>query len=694
MEGFIRMYPILYSNTETNYKHRGLGTLAKALTCFVIEERNGAFELEMEIRANNIFAMDIQKGMIIKADANSKLKDQLFRIYKISKAHNNTLKILAQHISYDLADDVIEAISIENALADNALNAIFNKSQFSSSFKGYSDVMNPQNFSIERVNCLEAIVGKEGSIVDTYGNGAELLRDNKNIHLLKSRGEESEVLISYKKNLTGLEAEEDTQNLCTRIFGFVSKENQNEDGSTTATLISTFVDASALGEEVKHVIDEYSHPYIRIIDFSDKFNEADSEPTVQKVEELCKNHFKTTKCYLPEFNYKLGFVPLAQTEDYKHYQVLEDVNLCDKVIVRHEKLNIDSKMKVIKVKYNVLQDRVEDLELGSPKTKLSEMIGSSGQSTDNKNSSGSGLPTTPGTLPDTPLLVGHPYFSSVGLNWTFANKHWVSYQLYASQKKGFEPTDNDNIFEGKASAFIHEVKPNQTWYYKVRAMNERGEYTQFSQEQEVSTVKIDAGEYIENATIGSALIGTAVIVDAHIKSLNADKINAGTIKGIYIDARNLIVRRDPLVEGEEGEPTLHVTDTGEVYINAVSLKISNKEVSTTDSVLTEIDKAKDEMKDVIDKELGDIENIVGGIVEDLTDSIADGILTDAEKFALREHLTILKREYSDIYSQVEALRTAQEIVGSDAESELNASYFDFSNAYSELVKELEALINM
>ena len=52
-------------------------------------------------------------------------------------------------------------------------------------------------------NILEAIGGKEGSILDTFGNGAELLRDNENIHILNKRGYDNSVTIEYKKNLTG-----------------------------------------------------------------------------------------------------------------------------------------------------------------------------------------------------------------------------------------------------------------------------------------------------------------------------------------------------------------------------------------------------------------------------------------------------------------------------------------------------------
>src|SRR5699024_12331048 len=82
---------------------------------------------------------------------------------------------------------------------------------------GYSDIVNAQNYNMSMANILEAIGGKKGSIVDTFGTGAEILRDNENIHVLNKRGYDNEVTIEYKKNLTGFELEEDTTDLVTRI---------------------------------------------------------------------------------------------------------------------------------------------------------------------------------------------------------------------------------------------------------------------------------------------------------------------------------------------------------------------------------------------------------------------------------------------------------------------------------------------
>ena len=42
------MKPILFESTETEFISNGIGRLADAITCTVLEERNGQYELEMQ----------------------------------------------------------------------------------------------------------------------------------------------------------------------------------------------------------------------------------------------------------------------------------------------------------------------------------------------------------------------------------------------------------------------------------------------------------------------------------------------------------------------------------------------------------------------------------------------------------------------------------------------------------------------
>ena len=87
----------------------------------------------------------------------------------------------------------------------------------------------------------------------------------------------------------------------------------------------------------------------------------------------------------------------------------------------------------------------------------------------------------PNTLPSTPVLENFVYgFSNIELSWTFENKVYYSYELYGSKTKDFKPNTFDLIFEGQASTYMFQAKPNETWYFKVCAINTHGERTNFS----------------------------------------------------------------------------------------------------------------------------------------------------------------------------------------------------------------------
>ena len=62
-------YPILYSATETNFDHNGIGILSACVSCEVTEEANGAFEMAMTYPMDGIHFADIGDRAIIKAKA-------------------------------------------------------------------------------------------------------------------------------------------------------------------------------------------------------------------------------------------------------------------------------------------------------------------------------------------------------------------------------------------------------------------------------------------------------------------------------------------------------------------------------------------------------------------------------------------------------------------------------------------------
>ena len=60
----------------------------------------------------------------------------------------------------------------------------------------------------------------------------------------------------------------------------------------------------------------------------------------------------------------------------------------------------------------------------------------------------------PNTLPSTPKLVAKVFgFASIELSWTYENKVYYNYEIYASKTQGFTPNSFDIIHAGQTTAF-------------------------------------------------------------------------------------------------------------------------------------------------------------------------------------------------------------------------------------------------
>ncbi|MBO5425255.1 MAG: hypothetical protein J6A25_07060 [Lachnospiraceae bacterium] len=147
----------------------------------------------------------------------------------------------------------------------------------------------------------------------------------------------------------------------------------------------------------------------------------------------------------------------------------------------------------------------------------------------------------PDTLPKIPRLSYKRLgVSGLEIGWEFEDKIYYTYELYGSTTKGFEASEENLIFQGLASSYFYEAKPGEKWYFKARAKNTHGRYTEFSSELVTYTVKLDnLGEYVEGGAIHGALIENATINNAHIKDLHADKITAGVLDADRIGANSI-----------------------------------------------------------------------------------------------------------------------------------------------------------
>ncbi|MCE9677206.1 phage tail protein [Paraclostridium bifermentans] len=559
------MIPILYDKTGKIK----LGELVDIIDSgYVEEERNGIFELTIDYPIGYPLSDLIVEENMIEAKPNEEQGLQKFRIYDTKLLMKNVISVFARHESFDLANDHVENVNLENASCEYALNTLSRNSHFSTHYRGYSDIINAQNYKIDNVNILNAIAGKEGSIIDTYGTGAEILRDGTNIHVLNKRGHDNEVTIEFGKNLTDFVLERDLTDLETRVGGFAK---YTPEGGKETIVKSNWIDSP--------YIDNFAHPYINIDgrrDYSDKFKDGEI-PTVEKLNKLCADEFKINKRDIPKSNYTIKFIALSKCVGYEGIQ--DKISLCDTVRIIDKRFNVDTKAKVIKYKYDFVKERYESMELGAPRTTLGDVIGGSsgeqgppGKDGQNGKDGEQGPPgqdgnveNMPDTLPNTPVLKPKVYgMGSVELSWTFENKLYYTYELYASRTKDFAPNVFDLIHAGQSSSFKFNGKPGETWYFKVCAINSHNNRTPFSNQVEVVLTKVeDMNNYFSEMAIGRAVV----------QSLSADYMEAGIIKAHWVELKGASV-----INGN-GVRTLDINSFGDIHFAPRVIEVSFNGIS-------------------------------------------------------------------------------------------------------------------
>ncbi len=319
----------------TTFETLGLGTLLPT-SCTVSEELNGIYELELEhhydasgkwqnIENNRILYASTPRGM------------QPFRIYKIEPTMDS-ITVYAQHVYFDLLDNYIDNITTDTATPAETLQALVNQMDYDMGFSFATNLGGTGSVSLERVNPITVLFGEEdgGSFLDSFGG--ELVRDGWNISILANAGEDRGFVISYGKNLVGLEVEEDISDVKTRIYGL------GDDDVTT----SGCIDSDHIGD--------YPYPKIYCYEDTDCTTASELETAIEALYEAGID--------LPSINISVDFQLLSNTVEYEKYAILEEVFLGDTVTVRNEKMNFEKKAEVIAYEWDCLLEQYNSIELG------------------------------------------------------------------------------------------------------------------------------------------------------------------------------------------------------------------------------------------------------------------------------------------------------------------------------------------
>ena len=347
------MKPILYQSTETGFDTNGGGILGDCVSCTVTEERNGAYELEMEYPITGIHYADIAMRSIILAKPNPTSDPQPFRVYESSKPMGGIVTVYARHTANDL--DAIPVNPFTSSTAASAMSGLKSNAAVACPFTFSTDKTTSAKMTVSVPKTIwELLGGSQGGILDVYGGEYEF--DQFHVKLWASRGSDNGVSIRYGKNLTDLRQDENCVSVYTGVYPYWA----DADGNLTT-----------LPEKIVNVSGTFDFTRIKPVDFSADFEEQPTEATLRSA---ANAYITNNQIGVPNVSIKVSFLPLDQTEEYRDIAPLERVDLCDVVSVSFPELGVSAKAKVIKTVYNVLLDRYSSVELGDARDSVAKII--------------------------------------------------------------------------------------------------------------------------------------------------------------------------------------------------------------------------------------------------------------------------------------------------------------------------------
>ena len=426
------MIPILFESNETTFNSNGLGRLRDCTRCEVTEERNGVYECEFDCPVDGAHYSDIILGRIIAVEHDQTGDIQPFDIYSCDRPIDGVVTFHAHHVSYRLNGIICLAPmgtnTLQNAFhefeqaAGNAENGNFTyQTDFSLTEQRHMAVFDSVPKPVRSL-----LGGTEGSVLDAFSG--EFLFDKFTVGLFRKRGTVQNFTIRYGVNLTEYNESLDFSESYDWVWAYYKN---GDDIAVSGASDSGYT--SLGGRKVGAVLD-----------VTDKF---ESTPTLAQMQNVAGSFLASNRPWLPKQTITVKFSQEALGE----YADLHKCNLCDTVKVVFPRYDIEGTFKIVKVVWDVLQERYTEMELGTLSTTLSEALGVS------SSGSASGPTIESGTITGSSVSANSYKDYEVTFNKTFSSAPIVVATFQSTSTAGAFGNCTLGIVSASATGFTVRV---------------------------------------------------------------------------------------------------------------------------------------------------------------------------------------------------------------------------------------------
>lgn len=348
----------IYKPNNTDFDKNGdMTLLPSAASVHAVLNGSWTASIEHQIDQEGRWKF-IEKEAVIKMPSFLR-KDQLFRI-KDTQKQDSGISAEMEPIFYDSMNDCF--LSDVRPTDKNGQQALDIMTAPNNKYSGQSNITTISTAYYQYKNLMEAINGDENSFVSRWGG--EILFDDYTVIINDKVGGDYGVEIRYGKNLPvdGIKEEVDTRDVVTRIYpkAYNGYEMSNH-GYVDSPLINSYPTVKSRTitfSDVKMRADAQENDEDNGVIICDTQAELDTALTQRCNEQYSSGIDK------PKVTISANMVLLKNTEQYKDYQVLEDVSLGDTIHCVDSHLVIETTARVIELDYDAVRKKVSAVKLG------------------------------------------------------------------------------------------------------------------------------------------------------------------------------------------------------------------------------------------------------------------------------------------------------------------------------------------
>ena len=323
----------IFNSTDTIFTTNG-NIVINPRKAIVHKKDNDAFYLDCETGIEYIdYLVD---GNIIVA--NTPQGNQAFRISN-SEKRGNKIILKANHVFYDTKNYLVEDAFISNKNCNNAMDDLNFSTDTKSPFNTISDISTINSHHFVRQSLYESIQ----TVLQLWGG--HLVRDNFNIGIMATVGNDNGVTVQYQKNLKDISCQYNWDNVVTKLLPV---------GKDGLMLPEKYVLSST----------QYGIPYTRTVSFSQNIDEKNYPDANSYKQALIEDLRQQASEYL-----------LANDKPKANYTVkanLEKItDIGDVIHVKDYRLGLNLLTNVISFEYDCIQKKYTEIEFGTFKKSLS-----------------------------------------------------------------------------------------------------------------------------------------------------------------------------------------------------------------------------------------------------------------------------------------------------------------------------------